>query len=102
MKFNMKINKTLTLCSALLTFGLAAQAQNDISAGQSSTVSAWTGTPVFETGPAPTTGSGGTSNDNDNWGGNADGTAGFGAIGESFEVTSAGTLSTAQLILTGG
>jgi hypothetical protein len=57
---------------------------------------------AFETGGTPTTGSGGNSNDNDNWGGNANGANGFGALGELFTVSQAGMLSSAQMVFDGG
>jgi hypothetical protein len=88
--------------AALAAIGLSLPAQAQIVESQTSTVSSWAGTPAFETGSAPTTGSGGTTADNDSWGGNANGTAGFGALAEAFEVTSTGTLTSAQLVTSGG
>ncbi len=104
----MKITtKTLASASvaAIAAMGLAqsvhAQAAGDITESQAPVGSSWSGTPGYQTGPGPTTGSGGTSQDNDSWGGNAYGTAGFGALGQSFEVTTAGTLSSVQLVMSG-
>ena len=94
--------RTLALVGSILAVGATAQAQN-ITASQSASTSVWgSGTSLFETGAAPTTGSGGTSNDNDNWGGNVNGTAGFGALGMAFITSSSGTLGNVQLVLTGG
>jgi hypothetical protein len=90
--------KTLATLSAL-ALATSVQAQNII--GSTSSTSAWLGTPVFQTGAAPTTDSGGTSQDNDNWGGNANGTAGYGALAEAFVVTQSGTLSTAEIVMAG-
>jgi len=95
----MKINKTLTICSGLLAIGLTTQAQNITESTSSS--SSWLGAPVFETGTTPQGGNGGTTEDNDSWGGNANGTAGFGDLAESFEVSSSGTLGSAELVLAG-
>lgn len=86
--------------STVLTLGFYQSVEAQITVSTSST-SSWVGSPVYETGGAPTTGSGGTSQDNDSWGGNANGTAGFGALAQAFEVTSSGTLSTAQLVMAG-
>lgn len=82
-----------------LGFIQAANAQNI--AGSTSSTSSWVGTPVFQTGAGPTTDSGGTTNDNDSWGGNSNGANGFGALGMLFEVTTSGTLGTAQLGMAG-
>jgi uncharacterized protein (TIGR03382 family) len=98
----MKVSLTVFACGLLLAVAAVTSAQaQDITATVSSTT-AWVGTPTFETGAAPTTGSGGTSQDNDNWGGNAHGVSGFGSLGMAFEVTSPGTLSTAELVFAGG
>lgn len=97
----MKINKTLTVFTSILALALTSQAQNDISAAQTTTISSWTGTQAFETGSTPEGNSGGSTADNDNWGGNANGTAGNGALGESFELSAAGNLSSVELILSG-
>jgi hypothetical protein len=67
-------------------------------------VTAWSGTPVFETGSTPTVGNGGTTNDNDSWGANGtagEGVNGQGSLGEAFIATASGTLSTAQLVMAG-
>jgi hypothetical protein len=82
------------------TISLSQPVQASIVESQGSTAT-WTGTPVYQTGAGPTTDSGGTTNDNDSWGGNANGTAGFGALGQAFEVTTSGTLATAQLTMAG-
>ena len=88
------------LGAAVLVMGLSRPIQASIIGSTASTAS-WTGTPVYQTGVGPTTDSGGTSQDNDNWGGNANGTGGFGALAQAFEVTTAGTLATAQLTMAG-
>jgi hypothetical protein len=89
----------LALCAGILALSATAQAQNIT--GSTSSTSSWLGTPVFQTGAAPTTDSGGTSQDNDNWGGNANGTGGFGALGEAFVASSSGTLSSFELTMAG-
>jgi hypothetical protein len=80
--------------------GLPQSVQANI-VGSTSTTSSWLGSPVYETGPAPTTGNGGTSQDNDSWGGNANGLNGLGALAMTFEVSQAGTLGAAQLVMAG-
>ncbi len=87
--------------SVLLSLALATSIQAQNIVGSTSSISSWLGTPVYQTGAGPTTDSGGTSQDNDSWGGNANGTAGFGALGQAFEVTQSGTLSTAEIVLSG-
>jgi hypothetical protein len=89
--------------AVVAAMGLSQAARASV-VGSTTSTAAWTGpgTLVFQTGAAPTTDSGGTTTDNDNWGGNANGTAGFGALAEAFEVTSAGTLTTAQMTMAGG
>jgi hypothetical protein len=77
------------------------QAAGDVSESQGAVGSSWNITPSVSTGPAPTTGNGGTSQDNDSWGGNANGTAGFGALAQTFELSAPGTLSSVQLVLAG-
>jgi len=89
---------------ALATLGVAAfclsvQAQN-LTLSTSSTGS-WLGTPVFLTGSTPTGGSGGTTQDNDSWGGNANGTGGFGALAMAFTVSSSGTAANFQMVFAG-
>ncbi len=98
-----KIIKTLA-CGAVATLaaiGLSRPVQAQAPATSTSSTNAWLGTPVYQTGPAPTTGSGGTTQDNDSWGGNANGTAGAGALAQAFEVTTSGILSTAELVMSG-
>src|ERR1700733_8680037 len=89
----------VAVSAAALGLARPAQAQNIV--GSTSSTASWTGTPVFQTGAGPTTDSGGTTQDNDSWGGNVDGTGGFGALAEAFEVTAPGTLATAQLTMAG-
>jgi hypothetical protein len=98
---NRKVFSTISTMGVLAGLSLQVQGQGITGYSQSSIASWGSGTIGYETGPAPTTGSGGTSQDNDSWGGNANGTAGFGALAQSFEVTSSGTLSTAQLVMAG-
>jgi hypothetical protein len=87
--------------AAIAAIGLSRPVQaQDITVSTSST-SSWLGVPSYQTGAGPTTDSGGTTQDNDSWGGNADGTAGFGALGQAFEVSSSGTLANAQLVMAG-
>jgi hypothetical protein len=58
-----------------------------------SAVTAWTsGTIAYETGDLPTDKSGGSTNDNDNWGSNANGLNGFGALAQAFVPSVSGTL----------
>lgn len=94
---------TAAACAALAVMGISrlAQAQNIVASGSSSNATSWTGTPVYETGDTPVDQSGGTTNDNDSWGGNANGSGGFGALAQMFEVTTPGTLATAQLTMAG-
>jgi PEP-CTERM motif len=88
--------------TAVAALGLSRQVQANIVGDTTITsTSNWAGTPVSETGAQPTTGSGGTSQDNDSWGGNANGLNGFGALAQAFEVTTSGTLATAQLVMAG-
>ena len=88
--------------AAVAALGLSQQVQANIVADTTITSTAnWAGSPVSETGAQPTTGSGGTSQDNNNWGGNANGLNGFGALAQAFEVTTSGTLATAQLVMAG-
>jgi hypothetical protein len=91
--------RTLAVCGSILALGATAQAQNIV--GSTSSTSAWLGSPVYQTGAGPNTDSGGTTQDNDSWGGNANGTAGFGALGQAFEVTTSGTLGSVELSLSG-
>lgn len=86
MKNDLKTIAGMT-AAAVATFALSqfALAQN-ITESTSST-SAWLGSPAFQTGAGPTTDSGGTTQDNDSWGGNANGVNGFGALGEAFQVS---------------
>lgn len=88
-----------------VAIGLSQAAQASITETQlswSGTAPGWTGTPVFQTGATSTSDSGGTTNDNDSWGGDSNGTGTWGALAETFEVSAAGTLSTAQITMDGG
>jgi hypothetical protein len=78
-----------------------AQGQTYIYSTSTAATTAWVSTgPVgFETGATPQTGSGGTTQDNDNWGGNANGLNGFGSLGEGFVLSQSGYLDTAQIVL---
>jgi hypothetical protein len=85
---------------AVMGLSLSAQAQNIVVSTAAAT--SWPVSPlVYQTGAGPTTDSGGTTNDNDSWGGNADGVNGFGALAQIFEPTASGTLATAQLTMAG-
>lgn len=92
----------LTAVAAVAAVGMSrtVQAQNIV--GSTTGTTSWSGTPVFATGTTPVTNSGGTTNDNDSWGGNSNGSNGFGALAETFEVTQSGILSTAQMTMAGG
>ena len=86
----------------LVAFALSqtAQAQNNLYGGTAS-INSWYGaTPSFETGPAPTTGSGGTTPDNDSWGG-AHGVNGYGSLSEVFYLTSPSQLGYVELGMAG-
>jgi hypothetical protein len=91
-----------TIAAIGLSQTVQGQAAGDITAVGSS-YSSWSQTPSVDTGPTPQSGSGGSSQDNDNWGGNAYGTAGFGALGQTFEITTPGTyiLNSVQLEMAG-
>lgn len=101
----MKKSTALTTVATLaLLGGFAHQVQGQayVYSAYTQSVSSWgSGTQAYATGATPTGGSGGTTQDNDSWGGNANGTAGFGALGQAFTVTQSGVLSTAQLVLAG-
>jgi hypothetical protein len=90
--------KTLAVLSAL-ALATSVQAQNII--GSTSSTASWLGTPVFQTGATPQSDSGGTTQDNDSWGGNANGTGSFGALAEAFVVTSSGTLGSVEMVMAG-
>jgi len=92
--------KALTVLSGLVLAATSVQA--GISTSSSST-SSWIGAPQFLTGAAPTTGSGGTSQDNDNWGSGAanSGANGFGSLAETFYLTQGGQLQNIQLVFAG-
>ncbi len=90
-----------TIATAGLPQNVLGQAAGDITETQVAVGSSWGITPSVSTGPAPTTGNGGTSQDNDSWGGNANGTAGSGALAQTFELSSPGTLSSVQLVMSG-
>jgi hypothetical protein len=96
--------KAFAILSAL---ALATSVQASIFTSSSST-SSWIGAPQFSTGAAPETGSGGSSQDNDSWGGVAAGVNGFGSLAETFyltpaQLTAAGgsTLQNIQLVFAG-
>jgi hypothetical protein len=94
--------KFLVLAGAgVAALGLSQAAQAALIPTTTSSTSSWLGTPVYKTGPAPTTGNGGTTQDNDSWGGNANGLNGFGALAMTFEVSQAGTLGAVQLSMAG-
>jgi hypothetical protein len=104
----MKNTKTFAAVATIaLLGGFAHRVQGQayiysLYSSQTSTVSSWgAGTIGYETGATPEGGSGGTTQDNDSWGGNAHGNNGFGALGQAFVVSQSGTLSTAQLIMAG-
>jgi hypothetical protein len=100
MKTNIRTATGIFVGIALVALTLPAQAQ--ITASQTSTISSWLGgTSLFETGTTPQGNSGGSTADNDSWGGNANGTGGFGALAMTFVVGSSGTLGNAQLVLSG-
>jgi len=100
MKTNIKNATGIFAALALAAVTLPVQAQNIV--GSTSSASSWLGgTSLFETGSTPTGNSGGTSQDNDNWGGNANGTGGFGALGMSFTTSTAGTLGNIQMVFAG-
>ncbi|MGA9778940.1 MAG: PEP-CTERM sorting domain-containing protein [Verrucomicrobiia bacterium] len=90
--------KTTVAAAAALAVSMSVQASISTS---SSSISSWLGTPAFSTGAAPTTDSGGTSQDNDNWGGNAGGSAGFGSLAETFYLSTGGTLQNFQIVMSG-
>jgi hypothetical protein len=85
---------------AVIGLSQTVQGQN-ITETQSSTVSSWAGTPVYQTGATPEGGSGGTTQDNDGWGQSGSGTGGNGSLGQAFEVTSPGVLTSVQMIMAG-
>jgi hypothetical protein len=84
---------------AVMALATSVQAQ-DLTVSTSATT-AWLGSPVYQTGAGPTTDSGGTTQDNNSWGGNANGSGGFGALAQMFTVTSAGTLANVQMVFAG-
>ncbi len=88
--------------ATIAAVGLSQSAQANI-VGSTTPATSWLGTPVYQTGVGPTTDSGGTTNDNDNWGSpaNTNGTGGFGALAQAFEVSTSGTLTTAELTMAG-
>jgi PEP-CTERM motif len=91
--------RTLAICGSILALGTTVQAQiTPVNTGQTAS---WSGTITFSTGAAPTTDSGGTSQDNDNWGGNTGGVAGFGSLAETFTLSSSGTLQNFQVVMAG-
>lgn len=92
--------KTLAILSAL-ALAVPVQALAQVYANPYP-VTSWLGTPTFMTGPAPTTGSGGTSQDNDNWAASSlGGVNGLGSLAETFYLTSGGTLQNIQMVFAG-
>jgi hypothetical protein len=87
--------------ATLAAIGLShqVQGQNYVTESQTSTL-AWSGTPVYQTGPTPESGSGGSTHDVSNWG-TGGGVNGCGSVGQAFTVTSAGYLTSAQLVMAG-
>ncbi len=92
----------VSVATIALLGGLAhqVQGQNYVTESQSSTL-VWGGTPVYQTGATPESDSGGSTHDVSNWGQAVSGVNGNGSIGQDFEVTSAGTLTGAQLVMAG-
>jgi hypothetical protein len=74
---------------------------NYVTESQTATL-AWSGNPVYQTGTTPESGSGGSTHDVSGWGSTPSGVNGDGSIGQVFEVTSAGTLTSAQVVMAGG
>jgi hypothetical protein len=101
--------KVAALAAALAGLGLtqAVKASN-ITATTTAVSGGWiAGQPIaYETGGTPTGGSGGTSQDNDSWGNTGSGAGNgintFGSLGQAFEASSSGILSSAQIVLAGG
>ncbi|MGD0745574.1 MAG: PEP-CTERM sorting domain-containing protein [Verrucomicrobiota bacterium] len=91
------VKGTLTV-AAIMALSMSVQASIFTS---SSSISNWVGAPQFLTGAAPTTDSGGTSQDNDNWGGVAGGVNGFGSLAETFVLGQAGQLQNIQMVFAG-
>jgi hypothetical protein len=91
--------RTLALCGGILALGATAQAQITPT---SSSISAWIGTTAFQTGPAPTTGNGGTSQAINSWGGSGNGgVSNQGGVAETFTLASGGTLQNFQIVMAG-
>ncbi len=99
--------KTTIIATAAMALGMSVQAS--IFSASSST-GQWTGAPnvigghqSWSTGPAPTTGSGGTSHDNDsNWNSaSAGGVNNLGAIAETFYLPFGGQLQSIQVVMGG-
>src|SRR5271170_4561107 len=90
--------RTLALCSSILALGASAQAQLSQS---SSSISSWLGTTAFSTGAAPTTGSGGTTQDNGSWGQSNAGSGAHGGLAETFSLSTGGTLQNFQIVMAG-
>jgi hypothetical protein len=93
--------KTLAILTAL---ALATSVQAQLTSSESSS-SAWIGTPSYSTGPAPTTGNGGTSNDNNNWASGSGYLGGYNSVGglaQTFYLGTAGYLQNIQMVFTGG
>jgi len=98
----MKVKFLVLAGVAVAAVGFSRQVQANIVASTVAPTS-WSGTPVYQTGAIPTSDSGGTTNDNGGWGGTGTGIGinGQGALAQLFEVTSAGTLSSAELTMAG-
>lgn len=94
-------HNSILFLAGVAALGLNQSAKATISTSTSATT-AWTpGTIAYETGDMPTDKSGGTSTDNDNWGGNANGLNGFGALAQAFVPSVSGTLSTIEMTFAG-
>lgn len=99
------MKKTILSITSLSVLALAGSVQAGPVGATASSTTAWSsGTIAFETGAAPTTGSGGTSQDNDNWGATGapgSGSGAFGSLAETFTVSTAGTLNSVQVVMAG-
>jgi len=98
MNTNIRTATGVFAAMALATVTLPIQAQLSQS---SFSISSWVGTPAFETGAAPTTGSGGTSQDNGGWGQSNAGSAAHGGLAETFTLSSGGRLQNFQVVMAG-
>jgi hypothetical protein len=90
----------LTVFAGTLAAGTVANAT--LTPTNTAQLAAWSsGSLVFQTGNAPTTDSGGTSQDNAGWGQQPSGTGGFGSLAETFTVSSSGTVQNFQVVMAG-